>query len=205
MRRVHWPQIILALSLVIASSFTAAERQATNKAPGPGDAIDTTHFAGKVLVVTFWASWCGPCKAELPVLEGLQNAAKGNVQVVAVNIEPRETFRAVSRALSSLNLTLTNDPNKWYSTAYGVNGNPHMVIIGKDGKILHVHRGYNEKQLDEFAAEINAMLAKGLGSWEARFVSRRAFDPKVGWFFASTHRPIDCLYIITVHSLIANP
>ena len=63
----------------------------------------------------------------------------------------------------------------------------------------------SEKWLDEFAAEINAMLAKGLGSWEARFVSRRAFDPKVGWFFASTHRPIDCLYIITVHSLITNP
>ena len=176
MRRIHWPQIILALSLVIASGFTAAEKQATNKAPGPGDvpppalgatragdAIDTTQFAGKVLVVTFWASWCGPCKAELPVLEGLQIAAKGSVQVVAVNIEPRETFRAVSRALSSLNLTLTltNDPNKWYSTAYGVNGIPHMVIIGKDGKILHVHRGYSEKALDGFVAEINAALAKG--------------------------------------------
>ena len=123
--------------------------------------IHTTQFAGKVLVVTFWASWCGPCKAELPVLEGLQIAAKGNVKVVAVNIEPRETFRAVSRALSSLNLALTNDPNKWYSTAYGVNGIPHMVIIGKDGKILHVHRGYSEGALDGFVAEINAALAAG--------------------------------------------
>ena len=93
------------------------------------------------------------------MLEGLPNAAKGNVQVVAVSIEPRETFRAVYRALSSLNLT--NDPNEWYSTAYGVNGNPHMVIIGKDGKILHVHRGYNEKQRDGFVAEIHAALAKG--------------------------------------------
>ena len=123
--------------------------------------IHTTQFAGKVLVVTFWASWCSPCKAELPVLEGLQIAAKGNVKVVAVNIEPRETFRTVYRALSSLNLTLTNDPNQWYATAYGVNGNPHMVIIGKDGKILHVHRGYHEKQRDGFVAEIHAALAKG--------------------------------------------
>lgn len=64
----------------------------------------------------------------------------------------------------------------------------------------------SEKWLDEFAAGINAMLAKGLGSWEARFVSRRALDPEGRlFFFASTHRPIDCLYIITVHSLIANP
>ena len=174
MRKPHWQQIVLALSLVLASAIAAAERQPSDKVPGPGDlpptalgvtragdAVETTQFAGKVLVVTFWASWCGPCKAELPVLEGLQNAAKGSEQVVAVNIEPANTFRAVSQALSSLKLTLTNDPKKWNSVAYGVKGIPHMVIIGKDGKILHVHRGYSEAALDGFVAEINAALAKG--------------------------------------------
>ena len=45
--------------------------------------IHTTQFVGKVLVVTFWASWCGPCRAELPILENLQRAAKGSVQVIA--------------------------------------------------------------------------------------------------------------------------
>ncbi len=174
MRRFHWQQIMLAISLMLASAVATAERQPSHKGPGPGDvppaalgvtrtgeAVETTQFAGKVLVVTFWASWCGPCKAELPVLEGLQNAAKGSVQVVAVNIEAVNTFRAVSQALSSLNLILTNDPKKWNSVAYGVNGIPHMVIIGKDGKILHVHRGYSEAALDGFVAEINAALAKG--------------------------------------------
>ena len=174
MRRPHWQQIMLALSLVLASGVAAAEKHPSDKGPGPGDvpptalgvtragdAVETSQFAGKVLVVTFWASWCGPCKAELPVLEGLQNAAKGNVQVVAVNIEPANTFRVVSQALSSLKLTLTNDPKKWNSVAYGVKGIPHMVIIGKDGKILHVHRGYSEAALDGFVAEINAALAKG--------------------------------------------
>ena len=45
--------------------------------------------------------------------------------------------------------------------AYGVNGIPHMVIIGRDGKILNIHRGYSEASLDGFVAEINAALAKG--------------------------------------------
>ena len=176
MRRIQLRLTTAALSLCIfASTITpAADKPSAEKRPGPGDiappalgltragdAIETTQYAGKVLVVTFWASWCGPCRAELPILENLQRAAKGSVQVVAVNIEERDTFRVVARALSKLTLTLTNDQYKRDAHAYGVNGIPHMVIIGKDGKILHVHRGYDEASLDGFVAEINAALAKG--------------------------------------------
>ncbi len=125
-----------------------------------GDEIETTQFAGRVMVVTFWASWCGPCRTELGMLERLQQVAKERVKVVAVNIEERDTFRGVSRALASFNITLTNDPRKRYAEAYGVNGIPHMVIIGKDGKVISVHRGYSEEALDGLLAEINAALAK---------------------------------------------
>lgn len=125
-----------------------------------GDDIVTTQFAGKVLVVTFWASWCAPCRLEMSMLERLQLVAgKDRLQVVAVNIEAREKFRAITRALSGLALTLTNDPNKNFSEAYGVRGIPHMVIIGKDGKVIKVHRGYGEASLDGLLVEINAALA----------------------------------------------
>ena len=123
-----------------------------------GEEIETTQFAGRVMVVTFWASWCGPCRTELTMLERLQQVAKERVKVVAVNIEERETFRAVSRALNSFGVTLTNDPRMRYADAYGVNGIPHMVIIGKDGKVISVHRGYSEAALDGLLAEINAAL-----------------------------------------------
>ena len=188
MRIASWQQIMLTFLLVVfgAGLAAAAEEPATAKEAEPksekaarkgpgrgdtppvglgltrgGDSIETTQFAGKVLVVTFWASWCGPCRAELPILENLQKAAKGNVQVVAVNIEERDKFRALARILSSLTLTLTNDQYKRHSAEYGVNGIPHMVIIGKDGKILNVHRGYSESMIDGLVAEINAALAKG--------------------------------------------
>ena len=125
-----------------------------------GDEIVTTQFAGKVLVVTFWASWCPPCRAELGVLERVQQlAGKERLHVVAVNIEDRDKFRAVSRALSALSLTLTNDPSKRASQAFGVNGIPHMVIVGKDGRVINVHRGYAESALNGLVAEINAALA----------------------------------------------
>ncbi len=126
-----------------------------------GDEIETAQFAGRVMVVTFWASWCAPCRAELTMLERLQQVAKDRVKVVAVNIEERDVFKAVSRALSSMSVTITNDPSKRNAAAYGVNGIPHMVIIGKDGKIIAVHRGYAEDALDGLVAEINAALAAG--------------------------------------------
>ncbi|MBI3715043.1 MAG: TlpA family protein disulfide reductase [Betaproteobacteria bacterium] len=126
-----------------------------------GTQLETTQFNGKVLVVTFWASWCGPCKKELPMLEGLQNAGRGSIQVVAINIEDRDRFQVVSKALSSLNLKLSHDYRKRSSDAYGVNGIPHLVLIGRDGKIITVHRGYSEEAIDSIIAEINQALARG--------------------------------------------
>ena len=140
--------------------------------PGPGDTpppglgvtmdgspVEVGQSAGKVTVVTFWASWCGPCRKELPMLEGLQRVAKDRVQVVAVNIEDRDQFRRVARALDTLTLKITHDYNKSARDAYGVKGIPHMLIIGRDGRILAVHRGYSENAIDGILDEINAALA----------------------------------------------
>ena len=125
-----------------------------------GDAVETTQFAGKVLVVTFWASWCGPCMKELPMLEGIQKVAgKDRIQVVAINIEERDKFRKISRALSSFTLQITHDYGKKSSDAFGVKGIPHMLIIGRDGKVIAVHRGYSEHALDGIVEEVNTALA----------------------------------------------
>jgi thioredoxin-like negative regulator of GroEL len=113
------------------------------------------------MVVTFWASWCAPCRNELVMLEKLQAVAKDRLKVVAVNIEPRGVFRLVVRALPDFKVTLTNDPEKRRADLYGVGGIPHMVILGKDGRIVAVHHGYSDSELDGLLVEINAELQKG--------------------------------------------
>jgi thiol-disulfide isomerase/thioredoxin len=126
-----------------------------------GDEVDAGRYAGKVLVVTFWASWCAPCKQELPLLEAIQRAAgKDKVQVVAINIEDHDTYRRLARGLkSTFTLGINHDARRKASEAYGVSGIPHLVLIGRDGRVISVHRGYSEEAIDSIIAEINRALA----------------------------------------------
>lgn len=94
------------------------------------------------------------------MLEGIQRVAgKDRVRVVAVNIEDRDRFRQVAKALAKLSVTFTHDDRKRASDAYGVHGIPHLVLIGRDGRVLQVHRGYSEEGIDAIIDEVNAALA----------------------------------------------
>ena len=124
-----------------------------------GSVVRIGQSRGMVTVVTFWATWCAPCRRELPLLEGLQRAAWGRVQVIAVNIDERERFRAMARELSSLALKVTHDVDNRVRQAYGVKGIPHTVIIGRDGRVTAVLMGYNDDSIDEILEEVNEDLA----------------------------------------------
>jgi thiol-disulfide isomerase/thioredoxin len=123
-----------------------------------GDSVKVSDYAGKVVVVSFWASWCAPCRKELPILEGLQQEGKGNIQVIAVNIDSRDVFGKAAKLLGELHLILANDRGDRGQRAYAVKAIPHMVIIGRDGRILDIHSGYGEASLDEIVDEINRAL-----------------------------------------------
>jgi len=155
---------LLALAGV-ASTFAAPK--AGDTAPDfagrtyDGDAISLTAYSGKVVVLSFWATWCGPCRKELPILEGIQQVAgKDRVQVVAINIEDRDTFRRIAPKMKSLQMLVASDTAQQAQDSYGVNGIPHMVIIGKSGRILRVHRGYSEAGVDDVVEDLNKALAE---------------------------------------------
>jgi thiol-disulfide isomerase/thioredoxin len=133
-----------------------------------GETARTSAYPGKVVVLSFWASWCSPCRAELPVLEGIQREGKGAIQVIAVNIERPDVFKKAVKALGTLKLELVNDRNDWSQRAYGVHAIPHMVIIGKDGRILDIHKGYGDKLLDGLVDEINHALAADAAAKDGR-------------------------------------
>lgn len=125
-----------------------------------GTPVLASHHLGKVLVVTFWASWCAPCRLELPQLEGMQRVAgPEQLKVVAINIEDRAAFRRAAQVLAQLQLSVTHDATGAISGAYGARSIPHLVVIGRDGRVQNVFHGYSEKQVDAVIAEVNAALA----------------------------------------------
>jgi thiol-disulfide isomerase/thioredoxin len=115
---------------------------------------------GKVVIVTFWASWCGPCRRELPVLGKFQSVVgKDHLEIIAVNVkEPRSDYNAVVRANKDIALTWVHDVSGATSARYGVEALPNMFIIDREGRVAHVHRGYSEEQIKVFVREIADLL-----------------------------------------------
>ncbi len=161
-----WIGLLLALlqiGAVAAPKVGEAAPDVTLGVTTAGADAKVSDHAGKIVVVSFWATWCAPCRKELPILEGLQQQGKGNIQVIAVNIEKRDVFEKAAKLLGAqLSLILANDRSERAQRTYAVKSIPHLIIFGRDGHILHIHDGYGDKELDAIVDEINQALAAKL-------------------------------------------
>jgi len=158
---------VLAGPLAGVSAGEAAAKRPGVGDPAPGSVgfdlegnpVTLDAYAGKVIVLSFWATWCTYCRQELPQLKGAQDLAGGKLQVLAINIEERVAFRRAAHALAPLGLTVVHDGDRRARDAYGVGGIPHLVIIGRDGRIAAVHVGYGESSLGGIIDEMNHALS----------------------------------------------
>jgi thiol-disulfide isomerase/thioredoxin len=101
-----------------------------------GPDFDLAAQRGRVVLLNFWASWCEPCRNELPSLGLLAERLRGDGVVVAT-INHRETDRALQRFLDSTVLTLPvlRDTDGSAARAFGVRIWPTTVVVGRDGRV----------------------------------------------------------------------
>jgi thiol-disulfide isomerase/thioredoxin len=124
-----------------------------------GDKFDLKSLKGKVVLVDFWATWCGPCLQEVPnMLENYEKYHDKGFEIVGVSIdkerEDLEGFMA-ERKLPWIILHengARNDPNAMH---YGVNAIPFMVLIGRDGKVISM-----EARGPELTEHLNRLFAE---------------------------------------------
>jgi thiol-disulfide isomerase/thioredoxin len=154
--------VVLACAL-IASVGQAAVYPKVGDEPPPKLAwhAKLSDYRGKIVIVSFWASWCAPCRHELGVLAAIQKqATRDKVVVFSVNwLEDARKFRELQRFFKDkqLDLNLISDSDGYIGNQYNVTAIPYMVIIGRDGRIAAIHVGYGEGEIDLFAAEINKL------------------------------------------------
>lgn len=128
-----------------------------------GQKIIASEHRGKIMVISFWATWCPPCRKELPVIDNLQRlVGKEKISVIAVNFgEKRRTYKRFVNAVGDFNLTFSHDNKARIGrNTYGIEGIPHMVIVDHEGNIAHVHSGYGDETVNNLANEINTLLRK---------------------------------------------
>jgi thiol-disulfide isomerase/thioredoxin len=115
-------------------------------------------FKGKVVVVNFWATWCGPCKAEIPDLVALQADYKNDLVVLGISVDDKAEDMKPYAAEYKINYPLLvgngrQDVQDAFGPLYGV---PVSVIVGRDGKIARKHSGIASRE--QFEAEIKELL-----------------------------------------------
>jgi thiol-disulfide isomerase/thioredoxin len=130
-----------------------------------GQAIHASALRGRVVVISFWATWCEYCMQELPILGGLQaTATERHLPLQVVEINFKEDHRTFSRATHLLmpklpGLLLTWDRDGRLAKAFGVGDVlPAMVLLHRDGTIADIEIGYDKSALDPLVAEINKLV-----------------------------------------------
>jgi len=102
-----------------------------------GQQVNLESLRGKVVLVNFWATWCGPCRNEMPFFQSLSDKYdKKDFQVLAVNfLEKQDTILDFTKKLN-LKFDVALDPKGEINKQYGVLQYPVSYVIGRDGKIL---------------------------------------------------------------------
>ena len=117
------------------------------------------ELRGRVVLVNFWATWCGPCKVEMPHLNRLHEKYRASGFVLlGVNIDddPRQASALATRM--GLKFPVLLDTDKSVTRRYALDSMPGTVLIDRDGKVRHVHKGYREGVEATYDAQIRALV-----------------------------------------------
>lgn len=139
------------IALLAANTAAHAALQANAAAPDftlralDGPNLHLAEQRGRVVLVNFWASWCGPCRQEMPQLNKLHDKYRAaGLVMLGINIDDDPRQAAELAARYQIRFPVLLDTDKAVVKRYDLGAMPATVLIDRDGRVRQLHRGYRE-------------------------------------------------------------
>ena len=164
-RKFSLQRSLLVIVLGSLTAFSVAAVDTSGRAPDftlqtrTGESVSLADLSGQVVMVNFWATWCGPCREEMPHLEALyQRYSDLGFTLLGVNVE--ENASGVDQFLDETPVTfpVLLDPTNEVSELYDVIAMPSTVLVDRSGNLRFIHHGYQAGYENEYQTQIRSLL-----------------------------------------------
>jgi len=156
---------LLVLACLIAWAGSAESASISGPAPNftlkslTGKNIKLSELTGNVVLVNFWASWCAPCRQEMPLLNAIHNKYEPlGFTVVGVNVEEQVANARAFITERPVDFPILLDSKNQVSKLYNVIAMPTTVVIDRDGNMRFLHQGYQSGDEAEYRKMVKKLV-----------------------------------------------
>ena len=161
-KSIHSIRALLVAALVAVPALAVAPQGPAPKftlASMGGPTVNLDQYKGQVVMINFWASWCGPCRQEMPLLDKLYTKYKPmGFTLLGVNVEPDSKLAAGFLEKTPVTFPILFDTKSEVSKLYQVAGMPSTVIVDRKGNLRWVHKGYKPGDENAYLDQIRALV-----------------------------------------------
>ena len=151
--------VMVVMSTGIAAAFEQAAAPDFTLKSTDGRNLRLSEYRGEVVLINFWASWCGPCRQEMPQLDALHRKYQSlGFTVFGVNVEQDRKMADKVLRDAPVTFPILFDDHNQVSELYEVDAMPVTVLVGRNGEIRFMHRGYKPGYEQEYEQQLRALI-----------------------------------------------
>ena len=157
----------MALLAILLGAAPPADAAVNPGAPAPaftlaardGGKLSLADLKGQVVMINFWATWCGPCRQEMPLLAQLHDKYEPlGFTMLGVNVEPDSAAAVAWLKGVPVTFPILFDTDSAVAGSFGVEGMPSSVLVDRKGQVRYIHRGYKPGDEAKYADMIRSLI-----------------------------------------------